>query len=365
MLASIGSVAPPTTSPGSVCGPGTVTLTASGGAAGQYRWYTASSGGTAIAGETNATFVTPSISTTTTYYASIDLGTCESPRTPATATVNTVPSAPAVSGATGCGSIAVTLTATGGTNGEYRWYTSATGGTAISGATNGTFTTPVISSTTTYYVSLDNGLCEGPRAAVTATINPCVVNQAPVIVTATSSIDIGGVTTVSLLPLLSDPDNNLNLASLKVTKQPISGARATIDGAYSLKVDYTGLTFSGEDKLTIEVCDLLNSCAQQDISIQVAGEVHVYNGISPNSDGKNDVWIIQNIDALPETKSNHVSIFDRWGNIVFEVDDYDNNIRQFKGVGKNGTDLPAGTYFYKIQFASGRAPITGYLALKR
>ena len=93
--------------------------------------------------------------------------------------------------------------------------------------------------------------------------------------------------------------------------------------------------------------------------------MHVYNGISPNSDGKNDVWIIQNIDALPETKSNHVSIFDRWGNIVFEVDDYDNNIRQFKGVGKNGTDLPAGTYFYKIQFASGRAPITGYLALKR
>ncbi|MBN8651006.1 MAG: hypothetical protein J0L67_06250 [Cytophagales bacterium] len=41
------------------CGTGTVTLTAAGGVAGQYRWYTVPTGGTAIAGQTAGTFTTP------------------------------------------------------------------------------------------------------------------------------------------------------------------------------------------------------------------------------------------------------------------------------------------------------------------
>ena len=39
--------------------------------------------------------------------------------------------------------------------------------------------------------------------------------------------------------------------------------------------------FSGTDKLVIEVCDLIAVCTQQDITIEVAGDVVVYNAISP------------------------------------------------------------------------------------
>ncbi|KXK27522.1 MAG: hypothetical protein UZ12_BCD005001295, partial [Bacteroidetes bacterium OLB12] len=55
------AVAPnaPTTTSAARCGVGAVTLSASGGTAGQYRWYTVASGGTAIAGQTNATYTTP------------------------------------------------------------------------------------------------------------------------------------------------------------------------------------------------------------------------------------------------------------------------------------------------------------------
>jgi len=52
------------------------------------------------------------------------------------------------------------------------------------------------------------------------------------------------------------------------------------------------------------------------------------------------------------------------GSTVFEVDNY-NNTNIFKGLTNTGNELPSGTYFYKIEFASGRKTETGYLALKK
>lgn len=72
------------------CGPGQLTLTASGAPlGGYYQWYTTSTGGTPIAGVTTSTYTTPSLNTTTTYYVSV-VGTCESARTPVTATILSV-----------------------------------------------------------------------------------------------------------------------------------------------------------------------------------------------------------------------------------------------------------------------------------
>ncbi len=57
-----------TTTGGTNCGPGTVTLSATGTpAGGSYRWYTAATGGTPITGATSATYTTPSLTATTTY----------------------------------------------------------------------------------------------------------------------------------------------------------------------------------------------------------------------------------------------------------------------------------------------------------
>ena len=44
------------------------------------------------------------------------------------------------------------------------------------------------------------------------------------------------------------------------------------------------------------------------------------------------------------TRKNHVAIFNRWGDVVFEVDDYNNDDHVFTGTNKNGKDLPSGTY---------------------
>jgi len=64
------------------------------------------------------------------------------------------------------------------------------------------------------------------------------------------------------------------------------------------------------------------------------------NVITPNADGKNDVWQIGNLNYYPQ---NSLTIFDRWGKKVLEASPYQNNWGQ--------TSKP-GTYFYN--FNDGR-----------
>jgi hypothetical protein len=63
------------------------------------------------------------------------------------------------------------LSASGCAGGILKWYDAATGGTQV--GTGSPFTTPSISSTTSYWVSCTSAAgCEGPRTQVTATIVP-------------------------------------------------------------------------------------------------------------------------------------------------------------------------------------------------
>ncbi len=440
-IATVTAVTTPITTAAGVCGSGTVNLTASGSTDGQYRWYTVATGGTAIVDAVNASYTTPALTASTTYYVAINNGTCESPRAAVIATINPLPSAPTATSASICGSGAVILTASGGADGQYVWYTVATGGTAIAGAVNATYTTPSLTATTTYYVSIKNGTCESARTAVIATINALplkpVVTSTPsptdgtVTICSTSSVTLstasapsylwstgevtqqittskagvytivvkdvqgcsspasdgitivveacnvappsvapaavaceaGGKSSLDILSLIEDL-TNIDLTSLKITQPPVSGAKATIDANGRLTLDYAGINFVGQEKLTIEVCNVNKVCAQQDILIDV-GIVVVYNGISANEDSKNAILLLKYIDVLDDTKKNTVSIYNRWGDRVFQVDDYDNAGRAFSGKNSNGEDLPAGTYFYKIEYATGRKTQTGYLSLKR
>jgi gliding motility-associated-like protein len=261
-----------------------------------------------------------------------------------------------------CGPFVFDLSVTGGTDGQYRWYTVETGGTPISGAVNSTFTTPSLTATTTYYVANFNGTCESTRLSVSATIKPCT---APVIATANGAAPINGVATIDIASLITDAENDIDVSTLKIIVQPASGAVAVFAGT-TLTIDYAGTDFTGTDVLTIEVCDIEGLCATRQVEITIATEIIVYNAVSPNGDGKNDSWVLEYIDLLPSTRSNRVKIYNRWGDEVFEVSDYNNNDRVFNGVNKNGNKLPSGTYFYKISFTGQNGPpdLTGYLQLK-
>ena len=67
-----------------------------------------------------------------------------------------------------CNAGTVTLAAIAG-NGTIDWYADSTGGSSLSTGVN--FTTPSISSTTTYYAEATHNNCPSARAAVVATVN--------------------------------------------------------------------------------------------------------------------------------------------------------------------------------------------------
>jgi gliding motility-associated-like protein len=69
------------------------------------------------------------------------------------------------------------------------------------------------------------------------------------------------------------------------------------------------------------------------------------NVITPNSDGTNDIFEIEN---LPE--NTEVLILNRWGNVVFSSDNYQNN---WDGKDSSGRTLVTGVYTYKFKMASG------------
>ena len=67
-----------------------------------------------------------------------------------------------------------------------------------------------------------------------------------------------------------------------------------------------------------------------------------------------------------------VSIYNRWGDKVFEISGYDNSSRVFTGKanrlrGLGGDELPEGTYFFDIKISSTNTleKLKGFLVLKR
>jgi hypothetical protein len=102
----------------------------------------------------------------------------------ATLTINGLPSPPDVTGDTECTSPAtLTLTASGASDGDYNWYDVANGGAVL--GSDGSFITPSITSTKTYYVSIEDTFCESARVPVDATISllpkPGVNSSEPVV----------------------------------------------------------------------------------------------------------------------------------------------------------------------------------------
>jgi gliding motility-associated-like protein len=111
---------------------------------------------------------------------------------------------------------------------------------------------------------------------------------------------------------------------------------------------------------TVTVTDA-NGCTSFDtVTVFIYPEIKIPNGFSPNADGKNDVWQIDNIFQFPD---NVVEVYNRWGELLFMSKGY---AVPFDGK-YNGKNLPVGTYYYIIDLHHPSAPkaYTGPLTIFR
>lgn len=83
--------------------------------------------------------------------------------------------------------------------------------------------------------------------------------------------------------------------------------------------------------------------------------------LSPNGDNLNETWILQNTAQYPSIK---VTVYNRWGNVVYEADPYNNNWNgHLKGTHPN--PLPPATYFYIVDTnKKSQEPFQGYLEIQ-
>ncbi len=86
----------------------------------------------------------------------------------------------------------------------------------------------------------------------------------------------------------------------------------------------------------------------------------IYNGITPNGDGINDFWFIDQVDSFANNK---VFIYNQWGLLVWHTADYDNVTHVFTGLNDKNEKLPSATYFYIIN--SDKYNRNGWIELTR
>ena len=86
------------------------------------------------------------------------------------------------------------------------------------------------------------------------------------------------------------------------------------------------------------------------------------NAFSPNGDGINDSWEIEGFEHF---KSSEVTIYNRWGVVVYKASDYQNNWNGTTSseLQKSFTKLPNDTYFYVLIL--GDRQYKGYVYLRR
>lgn len=103
---------------------------------------------------------------------------------------------------------------------------------------------------------------------------------------------------------------------------------------YVVVTDQCGVTASDSMVVEVQNCDLKAS-----------------NAFSPNGDGKNDFFTIENIEYYPGST---VYLYSRWGKLVFEQVDYKNNW--------TGDDsLITGTYYYVVEPNDGTKQLKGFV----
>ncbi len=110
-------------------------------------------------------------------------------------------------------------------------------------------------------------------------------------------------------------------------------------------------------------CDNDGISNAYDPDVCLGTEIFIPEGFSPNNDGENDYFEIPEIAQFDHVS---IKIFNRWGNIIFEADNYENNWDGTSNVNFSiGSELPTGTYFYQLIIHDTDEIITGYVYLNR
>lgn len=303
--------------------------------------------------------------------------------------------------ASGVGSY--TLTASGGVSSNYSFVYAGTGTLTITPAPLTIaadaktraygLVNPTLTATYTGFAGTDNAasLATQPTFTTTAATNS-LPGIYPVTVSGASSPNYTITYVAATLTVVAG--NNANLAFLTISSGALSPAFGSATKAYTdtvtnavdrisvtpnlsdaaanLQVNGTQVgsgntsTFiplnTGNNTITILVT------AQDGVTKNIytvtvyrasaASNITATNILSPNGDGKNDTWVIKDINLYP---NNNVSVYDRGGRVVYNKHGYTND---WTGT-LRGAPLAEGTYYYTVELDPKLPVIKGFITILR
>jgi|GEM_PF-1010224 len=216
----------------------------------------------------------------------------------------------------------------------------------------------------------ENSLATKPQAATLATVNSQAGNY-PVTVSggasgnytfvyANGTLRVDALPTVAIVPSRQGTIGKgltLQLTATGGTSYSWATAQGIISGQNSAALTIRPTT---NTTYTVTATDANGCSSTVSYAVTVADDLSILkanNLLSPNGDGINDVWKVDNIDMYPQST---VRIFDRAGRVLYTRKGYDNS---WDGT-YNGQLLAESTYYYIIDLGEGRA-LRGFITLVR
>jgi gliding motility-associated-like protein len=204
----------------------------------------------------------------------------------------------------------------------------------------------------TFVWTLSNGFCTSSDTVVITRIEQAFVNAGPDTAICADDFPI-------VLPI--------SISGATEWKWTLIAGTGSVDDPTSTSPEFSGLdktvnTFVlSAGVAPCESFDTLNITVYSDSDpFCLSQEVFIPTGFSPNGDGEFDLFEINNLNNL----NAQVQIFNRWGTLVFEDPDYNNDWDGTSTSGEGG-GVPDGTYYYVIQIEGEDEPRTGTLTIWR
>ena len=150
---------------------------------------------------------------------------------------------------------------------------------------------------------------------------------------------------------MANPNGNFTWFGSKVdTHLPTSTPQSSADSLGSISIG----------RYSLHIIDNIHNCELvEDYIVEAAVDCpEIATGFSPNGDGINDYWVV---GALEQYVNAEVSIYNRWGGLVF----YSRDNKDYWDGKHNGIDLPIGDYFFIINDPDGGNVKHGRVTLRR
>ena len=126
------------------------------------------------------------------------------------------------------------------------------------------------------------------------------------------------------------------------------------------------ITFNptAEGYFNIQITDVNNCINYDSILVKLKDpsicNIVTYTAFSPNGDGVNDNWEIDNIEGF---EKNVVYIYNRWGDLIAKIENYNNTTQSWRGKNQvTNRYVTPGTYIYIVE-ANGGKPLSGWVQI--